>query len=254
MISSGLLTRLKESLEEERTVALITFLNGPRKGRKVLIWPDGSSYGESISGDLQEEIEAKLQEIFDSQKPLRETVEAAGVEHEMFFEVYPPPHRLVMIGAVHVAIPLTRFARQLGFRTIVIDPRPVFATSERFREADELIIGWPQEVLSESSFNDSTYLVVLSHDPKLDNPALKLALNSGCRYIGALGSRKTHARRVRSLKDEGLTDDQISRIHAPIGIDLGGRKPEEIAVSIIAEIIAVQNNVTVNRPGLHGKN
>lgn len=253
MINSDLLNRLKKSLEDERTVALVTFLEGPKMGTKVLSWPDGSVYGASLGNDLEQQLRNSLQEVFESLKPRRETLEAGGAEHDVFLEVYPPPPRLIMIGAVHIAIPLTRFARQLGFRTIVIDPRPVFATSERFSEADELIIGWPHEVLTESSFNDSTFLVVLSHDPKLDNPALKLALNSGCRYIGALGSRKTHARRAQSLKEESITDEQISRIFAPIGIDLGGRKPEEIALSILAEIIAVQNGTATKQPGIIGK-
>lgn len=247
MISSELLSRLKESLEEEHTVALVTFLEGPKRGTKVLAWPDGGFYGVALEQDVQEQIGAALKGVFETLKPHRRTIETGEERHELFFEVYPPPPRLVMVGAVHIAIPLTRFARELGFRTVIIDPRPVFATRERFAEADELIIGWPHEVLTESSFNASTFLVVLSHDPKLDNPALKLALNSNCRYIGALGSRKTHNRRIKALKEEGLTDTRISRIHAPIGIDLGGRKPEEIAVSIIAEIVAVQNGRVAQR-------
>ena len=247
MINSELLSRLKESLVEEHTVALITFLEGPIRGMKVLAWPDGSFLGGALRPDIQEQIEATLKDVFGALKPRRTTIETGEEKHELFIEVYPPPPRLIMVGAVHIAIPLTRFARELGFRTIIIDPRPVFATRDRFAEADELIIGWPQEVLTESSFNDSTFLVVLSHDPKLDNPALKLALNSNCRYIGALGSRKTHSRRIKALKEEGLTDAQIARIHAPIGLDLGGRKPEDVAVSIIAEIVAVQNGRVMQR-------
>ena len=142
---------------------------------------------------------------------------------------------------------LITLAGMLGFHTTVVDPRTAFATPERFAHADRLLPDWPQEVLSTSDFNESTCVVALSHDEKLDNPVLKLALESPCRYVGALGSRKTHARRSASLKEMGVSNEQLSRIHSPIGLDLGGRRPEEIALAIMAQIIAVRNGVATDK-------
>ena len=136
---------------------------------------------------------------------------------------------------------LVTFARVLGFRTIVVDARRAFATPARFAHAHELRIGWPADILADINLNEATYLVTLTHDAKLDNPALLYALNSPVRYIGALGSRRTHAERVAALKANGATDAQIARIHTPIGLNLGGRRPEEIAVAIMAEIVQVMN-------------
>ena len=166
-----------------------------------------------------------------------------GNEWDVFVDVFPPPPQLVIVGAVHIAIPLVTFAKALGFRTIVVDARRAFATPERFAHADQLLIGWPGDILPTLNLNESTCLVTLTHDEKLDNPALLVALNSPVRYIGALGSKRTHASRAAALQAEGTTDEQIARIHAPIGLDLGGRRPEEIAVAIVAQIVQ-----TINRP------
>jgi len=209
----------------------------------MLIWPDGQSKGDLQSADLNRQVCQHAEALFQQQKSERTSFDSDGQKSEVFIEVFPPTPRLIIIGAVHAAIPLITFAKVLGFRTTVVDPRSAFATPQRFSHADELIVKWPQEALSPSDFNEGTYLVALSHDEKLDNPALKLALESPCRYIGALGSRKTHARRVASLKEMGLTDEQLSRIHSPIGLNLGGRRPAEIAVSILAEIIALRHGV-----------
>jgi len=151
-----------------------------------------------------------------------------------------PPQRLIIIGAVHIAIALVRFANELGYETIVIDPRPVFATSERFGHADQLLVSWPQEAIPRLHPDPGASIAVISHDDKLDIPALKLALESDVRYIGALGSRKTMARRMQLLREEGFSDDALARIHNPIGLDLGGRTPEEIALAIMAEVVATR--------------
>jgi len=151
-----------------------------------------------------------------------------------------PPQRLIIVGAVHIAISLVRFANELGYETIVIDPRPVFASAERFEHVDQLLVAWPDEVLPDLDPDVGTSIAVISHDDKLDVPALKLALNSDARYIGALGSRKTMARRAAALRQAGFSDEQIGRIHNPIGLDLGGRSPEEIALATMAEIVATR--------------
>lgn len=160
---------------------------------------------------------------------------------EIFFETYAPPETLVIVGAVHVAIPLVAIAKVLGFRTVVVDARAVYATRERFPHADELCVEWPADALARMRLHESTYCVFLTHDEKLDNPALEVALASPARYIGALGSKKTHAKRAASLRERGLDEALLERIHAPIGLPLGGKRPEEIAVAIAAEMVAARN-------------
>ena len=150
------------------------------------------------------------------------------------------PQRLIIVGAVHIGISLVRFANELGYETFVIDPRPVFATPERFGHADHLLAAWPQEALPDLHPDPGTSIAVISHDDKLDIPALKLALQSDARYIGALGSRKTMARRAVILREAGFSEEDLARIHNPIGLDLGGRTPEEIALAIMAEVVATR--------------
>lgn len=234
--------RLLEEVRGERLVAAVTVLAGSRLGAKMLVWPDaheGSLGDPAVDADALRIARAALS----AQQSERFTLSPSGAEWDIFVDVFAPPPQLVIVGAVHIAIPLVTFAKALGFRTIVVDARRAFATPERFAHADELRIGWPGDIVRELNLNEATCFVTLTHDEKLDNPALLAALNSPVRYIGALGSRRTHAARIASLKAEGATDGQIARIHAPIGLDLGGRRPEEIAVAIIAEIVQA-----VNRP------
>jgi xanthine dehydrogenase accessory factor len=147
----------------------------------------------------------------------------------------------MIVGAVHIAIPLISYAKVLGFHTIVLDARSAFATPERFQHADRLQIGWPADALAELDVDEGTYVVVLTHDEKIDDPALVYACRSPARYIGALGSRRTHARRCERLAELGLTEAELARIHAPIGISIGARTPEEIAISIAAELVTARN-------------
>lgn len=234
---------LKRCLEEERLVALATVVDGPddRIGAKLLIHPDGTTQGDLGSPQLNAEVLRRAADLLASQRSARVTIEAGREIADVFIEVFPPPPRLVIVGAVHIAIPLVTFAKTLGFRTIVVDARSVFATPERFAHADELILQWPAKALGEMQLDESSCVVVLTHDEKLDNPALKTALESPARYIGALGSPRTHARRVARLKAQGVSDEQLRRIHAPIGLDIGAERPEEIALSIMAEIVAVSH-------------
>jgi len=162
----------------------------------------------------------------------------------IFLEVHSPPPRLVIVGAVHIAVTLARIARELGFRVVVTDARGRFATPDRFPDVDELILGWPHEVLPALALDAFSHVVVITHDAKIDNPALLAALRSPAPYIGALGSRRTHARRVAALRDAGAAEEEISRIHSPIGLDIGARTPQEIALATMAEIVAVRNDVS----------
>lgn len=157
-----------------------------------------------------------------------------------FFDIIEPPARLYIIGGTHISIALTTIARTLGYYVTVIDPRQVFATPERFAHADKLVVAHPQRALTPDMIDASTCFAILTHDPKVDDPALKIALNSPARYIGALGSRKTHAARLERLRQAGFTQAQLDRIHAPIGLDIGARTPEEIAVAIAAEMVKVK--------------
>ncbi|WP_026379679.1 XdhC family protein [Afifella pfennigii] len=154
-----------------------------------------------------------------------------------FLTVSVPPARLVMIGAVHISQALAPMARLAGLDTTIIDPRTAFATEERFPEA-ELIAEWPQEVLKARPLDAYTALAALTHDPKIDDYPLQAALAAGCFYIGALGSRKTHGKRVERLTEAGIAAGELERIHAPIGLDIGAASPAEIAVAVLAELIA----------------
>jgi xanthine dehydrogenase accessory factor len=148
---------------------------------------------------------------------------------------------LTIVGAVHIAIPLVTLAQTLGFHVRVVDARRAFATPERFSEADELVVAWPREGLKSGYLRSQDAVVVLTHDPKFDVPALDIALRSAVGYIGLLGSTTTQAKRQAALREKGFDEDDLSRIHGPVGLDLGGREPAEIALAIVAEIVAVRH-------------
>jgi xanthine dehydrogenase accessory factor len=158
-------------------------------------------------------------------------------DRQFFLTVQTPPVRLVVIGAVHISQALAPMAQDLDLDVTIIDPRTAFATPERFPDAP-VLAEWPDAVLPDVGIDQYTAIVALTHDPKIDDPALTAALRSKCFYIGALGSRKTHERRVQRLTASGFTNADLARIHAPIGLDIGAVSPAEIAVSILAEIIA----------------
>ncbi|HEU5272838.1 MAG TPA: XdhC family protein [Xanthobacteraceae bacterium] len=179
--------------------------------------------------------------------PLREALEAAlrsgksGMvetpQGKMFLTVHVPPARLVAIGAVHISQALAPMAKLVGYDVVIIDPRTAFATPERFPDV-KLLAEWPDEALPGLNIDAYTAFVALTHDPKIDDPALIHALARDCFYVGALGSRKTHGRRVERLKAQGLSDAVIGRIHAPIGLAIGAMSPPEIALAILGQITA----------------
>ncbi len=236
-----LFPQVERTIQHQETAALVTVIRGPGLGQKLFVQADGKSDGTLGDAALEAVAVERALAAMARQQAERFVMTAQGVETEIFVDVYAPPPHLIVIGGVHIAIHLVAFANELGFRTTVVDARAAFATPERFPHADEIIIRWPSDALAELRLNPSTYIVALTHDPKLDDPALMVALQSPARYVGALGSKKTHAKRVESLRELGATPEQIARIHAPIGLNLGARRPEEIAVSIIAEIVAVRN-------------
>jgi len=154
---------------------------------------------------------------------------------QWFLEVHNPPVDLRIVGAVHIAQSLARMAALTDYRVTVIDPRGAFATAERFPHV-LLSQDWPDEALAKAPLGSRSAVVVLTHDPKIDDPALVAALNSGCFYVGALGSKKTHAARLARLRGLGISEDQLARVHGPVGLAIGARSPAEIAISIIAEM------------------
>lgn len=160
-----------------------------------------------------------------------------------FAMTFPKKPLLLMVGSAHVTVALTEMAQMFGFETLLIDPRATFATKTIYKtKPDKIQIRWPQEVLPSLELDKNTYAVILSHDPKIDDEALKILLKSKVRYIGALGSRKTHAKRIDRLTDFGFSLSELDLIHAPIGLDIGSKMPREIALSIMAEIIKVKNS------------
>jgi len=169
-----------------------------------------------------------------------------------FIEVIAPPPALVIIGAVHIAVALTALAKVLGYRVIVIDPRSAFASRARFPQADQIIVAHPEAALKDVPLTPQTAVAVLGHDARLDGRALQIALNSPAFYVGALGGRKTRQAREERLRKRGVSEDQLRRLHAPIGLPIQARTPDEIALAILAQIVAARNSglpATDARPG-----
>ncbi len=215
---------------------LLKELNAERASRRAAVLvtdiADGSDRlvreGDEIDGELGEAVAR----AFRSGKS--GMVELDG--RQLFLNAHLPPPRLVAIGAVHISQALAPMARTAGFDMVIIDPRTAFATGERFPDVT-LHAEWPEDVLKEQPFDAWTAVAALTHDPKIDDYPLEAALRADCFYVGALGSRKTHAKRVDRLKASGLTDNEIGRIHAPIGLDIAAASPAEIAVATLAQII-----------------
>lgn len=249
-MKAELFERLRAEIAAEHLVALATVLSGPSAGAQMLLWPSGARVGSLGDAAIDDAVTGWAAECF---PVFRSERRAFGADLEVFLDVQVPPPRLVVVGAVHLAIPLVHFARLLGFHTTVVDPRGAFATAERFAHADALVREWPDVAFAALPLQEATSVVFLSHDLKLDLPGLRRVLRSPVAYIGALGSKKTNAKRAAALADEGFSADEISRIHAPVGLDLGGRTPEEIALAIVAEIIAARHGARLERADGGGK-
>lgn len=221
----------------ERLGALVTVVAGPGTGARAVI-----AAGEGIvAGDLPADLaEAVLTEAGPMMDRERNGTVAVG-EHRVFIETLAPRPRLVIFGAVDIGRFLCRFATEAGFRVIVTDARPAFCTPERFPEAEAVVVGWPEDVAGDLSIDARTYVVALSHSARLEDPAMHAALRAGARYVGAMGSRGTHDKRRTRLTDAGFSTDDIDRIHSPIGIGIGAEAPAEVAVSILAELIAARH-------------
>ena len=220
-MDASLLERINQARQSRQAVAVVTDIE---TGEQQLVTPQ-----TPLEGELQDEISKR----FRSAKSGVVTLD----DREIFIQVHVPSPRLVIIGAVHISQALVPMAKSCEFDITVIDPRTAFASQERFPDV-ELLAEWPQEVLEERPLDPFTALVAVTHDPKIDDIPLQQALAAECFYIGALGSRKTHGKRQDRFVAAGISENQMERIHAPIGLDIGAASPAEIAVSVMAEIIA----------------
>jgi xanthine dehydrogenase accessory factor len=225
-VNLDLLTALNVERAARRAVALVTDMETGEaelvKASDLASLPlAGTAKGETVAAAIRQGRSAMAE--IDGRK--------------LFLTVHAPPVKLVVTGAVHISQAMVPIARALGLDMTVVDPRTAFATSERFPDV-VLIADWPDVALPPLGVDRYTAFVALTHDPKIDDPALEHALRAECFYVGALGSRKTHAGRVARLKASGFGDDAIARIHAPIGLNIGAVSPAEIAVSILGEIVA----------------
>ncbi len=226
--------RLLELAHTEERAVLFTIVEGEPLGAKLLVLPER---GETL-GDAP----AALAELVPEMRR-NGVVEHAGMK--VYAEVYGPPPRLVVVGAVDTAEALCAAAKAIGWHTICVDARSRFATKERIPSADELVVEWPEEAFARIAPDRETAIAVLTHDEKFDIPALTAALKTEAFYIGAIGARRTQERRRERLLEVGLTEEELERIHGPAGLDIGAATPQETAVSILTEALAVR----ADRPG-----
>lgn len=229
--------QIRKWLADEQAGAVITVIKGPQShlGRKLLITAEDGLLG-TIEPTLDGSLVTLGREALAKRKSMRHSITENDLE--LFIDVILPAPTLVMVGGAHIAIALASMANTLGYRTFVVDPRRAFGSTERFPHVDRLIQAWPDEAFKEITITESTAVAMLTHDPKIDDPALKTVLPGPAFYVGALGSSKTHDKRKRRLREAGLPGELIDRIHSPIGLDIKATTPEEIAVAIIAEIVA----------------
>jgi xanthine dehydrogenase accessory factor len=216
-LDETMLSPLAEAFREERPIALEVAISGPRIGAKRLV-----SSGDGASGELLARGETAIMETDDG---------------ELFVNSFAPRPDMYVFGAVDHAAAVAQVGRFLGYRVTICDARARFATRERFPDVDELVVEWPDRFLSQAPVDERTVICVLTHDHKFDVPLLKVALETAAGYIGAMGSRRTNEARAEQLKAEGVTDEQLARVKAPIGLDIGSRTPEEVAIAVAAEVV-----------------
>lgn len=233
--------KFKELIAARTPVSIATIVSGDRIGTKMLVL-DNETIGTLGDPALDQQAAADARRLLldERSSTIAYPVEGQAEPVEVFLETFPAPPVLLIFGAVHVAQALSMFAKAMGYDVIVVDIRTKLATKERFPHADQIIHAWPDEALKDITIHPNTYIAILSHDPKFDEPALLGALNSPAGYIGAIGSRKTNVDRRQRLADAGMSPEQIARVRGPIGLDIGAESPEEMAISILAELIAVR--------------
>lgn len=244
-MAASLYDRVWTEVNRGVPVALATIVQGPSLGARALVLADVTD-GELIDAAFTARIAGEARALLRAEESeTREYTLPNGREVRVFIETFPPAPLLLIFGAVHVAQAMARFAKELGYRVIVSDARRTLATRERFPLADQVLIGWPDDTLAKVEIPENTAIAILTHDPKFDEPAILGSFATPARYIGAVGSRKTNRDRRERLRKQGVSDKDLARLHAPIGLNIGGNTPEEMALSILAEITAIR----YGRPG-----
>jgi len=235
------------AVDRGEPVAVATVIAGPgRVGARRVIWADHDRAsgtlggGERLDAAVDDDVRGMLAQGLTGVRRYGEHGERRGDELSVFVNSFAPPPRMLVFGAIDFAAAVARVGKFLGYHVTVCDARQVFATRARFPDADEVVVDWPHRFLSGTAIDGRTVICVLTHDPKFDVPVLEVALRTPASYVGAMGSRRTHEDRVERLRAAGLTEDELSRLRSPIGLDLGARTPEETAVSIAAELIQLR--------------
>jgi xanthine dehydrogenase accessory factor len=247
------LGEIAAAVERGEPVAVATVISGPgpggapNVGARRVIWGDAArpssgslGGGERLDAAADDDVRGMLSSGLTGIRRYGEHGERLGDELAVFVNSFAPPPRMLVFGAIDFAAAVARVGKFLGYHVTVCDARPVFATKARFPDADEVVVDWPHRFLAGAEVNERTVICVLTHDPKFDVPVLEVALRTPAGYIGAMGSRLTHADRLERLRAVGLTEPELARLRSPIGLDLGARTPEETAVSIAAELIQLR--------------
>jgi xanthine dehydrogenase accessory factor len=235
-----------DDVEAGRPVAVATLISGvgpERLGARLVVRPDsvaGTLGSRRLDDAVRDDARGLLQQGSTGVVHYGPDGERRGDDIAVFVASYAPKPRMIVFGAIDFAAAVARVGAFLGYRVTVCDARPTFATKKRFPDADEVVVAWPHRYLAQTEVDERTVVCVLTHDPKFDVPLLEVALRLPLAYLGAMGSRRTNDDRTMRLKELGFTDADLARLHAPIGLDVGGRTPEETAVSIAAEIIAAR--------------
>ena len=242
------------AVQRGEPVAVATVIAGPgQAGARRVVWGDparpstGSvaagvdlAPGVDLDAAVDEDVRGMLAQGTTGIRHYGAGGERGGGELSVFVNAFAPAPRMYVFGAIDFAAAVAKVGKFLGFHVTVCDARPVFATRSRFRDADEVVVDWPHRFLATAPVDQRTAICVLTHDPKFDVPVLEVALRSPAGYIGVMGSRRTHSERLQRLRDAGLTDEELSRMRSPVGLDLGARTPEETAVSIAAELVQLR--------------
>jgi xanthine dehydrogenase accessory factor len=229
------LEAVEQILDREEYGSVVTLVDGPNLGEKAVL----DSTGAVVAGSLPDEV---IGDLTADALVLMDHEQHRSMEyppHTVFIESLAPPQEMLIVGAVHIGQALASFAAQMGYRVTVMDSRGAFATPERFPNA-RIVIGWPEKVIGQVNLDRRTWVVILSHAQPHEDPVLEAALKSPVRYIGCMGSRRTQDLRVGRLRSMGFSDEDIARVRGPIGLDIGAESPQEVAISILAEMTMVR--------------
>lgn len=232
----SVLGAVRKLVEAEQLGAVCTIVSGPDIGSKAVVDADAGYVAGALPADIADAVQADAVSLMG-----HEQNRTLGYgDHEVYIETVAPQPLLLVFGAGHISQPLYRMAQEIGFKVVVSDARETWATTTRFPDVDELIVGWPDEVFARYQPDRRTYVVLLSHDARFEDPVMPVVRATPVRYIGAMGSRRTHRDRVVRLHKMGWSDDEVARIHGPVGLELGAETPAEMAVSIVGEMIQVR--------------